>query len=162
VAGRPKVYVETTVISYLTAWPSSEIVMAAHQQLTQEWWNSQRDKFDLFVSELVRQEAAAGDSEAARCRLEVIDSLLSLTLDEDTRQLAEVLAVHLKLPERAAADAAHIAIAAMNGMNYLITWYCRHIANAQLRTMIEKVITSFGYIAPILCTPEELMEEFIP
>jgi hypothetical protein len=162
VAGKPKVYIETTVISYLTAWPSTELVMAAHQQLTQEWWKSQRDKFDLFVSELVRQEAAAGDAEAARRRLEVIDSLPSLALDEHARQLAEVLAQRLKLPDRASADAAHIALAVMNGMEYLITWNCRHIANARLRTMIETVTTSFGYVAPTICTPEELMEEFTP
>lgn len=161
-AGKPKIYVETTVISYLTAWPSTEIVMAAHQQITQEWWKSQRDNFDLFVSELVRQEASAGDLEAAERRLQVIDSLALLTLDDATRQLAQVLAQQLKLPKRATADAAHIALAVTNGMDYLITWNCRHIANARLRNMIDSVAASCGYVTPTICTPEELLEEFSP
>ncbi len=161
-AGKPKVYVETTVIRYLTAWPSTEVVMVAHQQITQEWWKSQRTKFDLFVSELVRQEASAGDAEAAKRRLEVVDSLPLLTLDDAARQLAQVLAQHLRLPDRASADAAHIAQAVTNGMDYLITWNCRHIANARLRNMIDSVTASFGYVTPTICTPEELMEEFTP
>jgi predicted nucleic acid-binding protein len=158
--GKPKIYVETTVISYLTAWPSAEVVTAAHQAITQEWWNSGRSNCDLFVSELVREEASAGDEDAAARRLEVIDSLTLISFGEQTRQLADVLAVHLKLPNRALADAAHIALAVTNGMDYLVTWNCRHIANARLRTMIEDVVAAEGYIAPVICTPEELLEDF--
>ena len=158
--GKPKVYVETTVISYLTAWPSAEVVMAAHQEITREWWNSKRGEFDLFVSELVREEAAAGDRQAAKKRLEIIDFFPLLTFGSDTRRLVNVLVQQLQLPNRASADAAHIALAITNGMDYLITWNCRHIANARLRNMIDGVCDSVGYAAPTICTPEELMEDF--
>jgi predicted nucleic acid-binding protein len=162
VASKAKLYVETTVISYLTAWPSTEIVMAAHQQITQEWWRRRRDDFDLFVSELVRQEASAGDAEAAKRRLEIVDSLNMLSVDQYSRQLASELFQQLRLPARALTDAAHIALAVIHGMDYLITWNCRHIANASLRNMIESITASLGYIAPTICTPEELMEELYP
>lgn len=159
---KPRVYVETTVISYLTAWPSAEVVTSAHQQITQDWWTTKRSHFDLFASVLVREEAAAGDADAANRRLQIVDSLPALSHDQSARQLSKILTQKLRLPPRAAADSAHIAIAVTNGMDYLLTWNCRHIANARLRTMIEEVCESLGYAAPVICTPEELMEDFIP
>jgi hypothetical protein len=159
VPGNPKVYVETTVISYLTAWPSAEVVTSAHQQITQDWWTTKRSLFDLFVSDLVREEVAAGDEDAASRRLGIVESLPSLAVDQNARQLARILVQRLRIPARAAADGAHIAIAVANGMDYLLTWNCRHIANARLRTIIEDVCASLGYSAPVICTPEELMED---
>lgn len=158
-AEKPKVYIETTVISYLTAWPSAEIVTAAHQRITQDWWDLRRGAFDLYVSELVRQEASSGDPQAAERRLKIIDLLPSLTSSADTRRLASILAQELRLPKQAVADAAHIAISITNGMHYLLTWNCRHIANARLRNMIDDICDSVGYAAPTICTPEELMED---
>ena len=133
--------------------------MAAHQEITQEWWNSKRGEFDLFVSELVREEAAAGDPQAAQKRLDIIDSLPLLTFSGDIRRLIDVFVQRLQLPPRASADAAHIALAITNGMDYLITWNCRHIANVRLRNTIDDVCDSVGYAAPTICTPEELMED---
>ena len=157
-ADRARVYVETTVISYLTALPSSEVVMAAHQQITKEWWETRRIAFEVFASQLVRQEAAEGDSAAAAKRLEVIDSLPLLLITADAKRLAAALSRALRLPARASADAAHIALAVINGMDYLISWNCRHIANAHLRSTIDNVCESFGYATPCICTPEELLE----
>lgn len=158
-ADKPRVYVETTVISYLTAWPSSELITAAHQQITKDWWQSRRDEFELFASELVIREAQAGDLEAAKRRLEFTNDLQLLTIDDATTQLAEILSNDLQLPERASADAVHIGLAVVNGMDYLVTWNCRHIANARHRQIIESVCASLGYLSPVICTPEELIED---
>ncbi|MFO0791535.1 MAG: type II toxin-antitoxin system VapC family toxin [Pirellulales bacterium] len=157
-ADKAKVYVETTVISYLTSQPSAKVVTAAHQEITKEWWETRRSAFEVFVSELVRQEAAEGDLLAAAKRLEIIDSLPLLLVTPHANRLAAVLSRALRLPTRASADAAHIALAVVNGMDYLISWNCRHIANAHLRSKIDAVCESFGYATPGICTPEELLE----
>ena len=155
----PKVYVETSVISYLTAWPSTELVTAAHQQITKEWWQVGASYFALFVSELVLKEAEVGDPEAARLRLDTIAGLKLLTVNDAATDLAESVMKELHLPDRAAADALHIGLSIVHGMDYLITWNCRHIANARHRQKIEKLCDVMGYRPPVICTPEELSEE---
>jgi hypothetical protein len=156
---KPRVYLETTVPSYLTAWPSKEIVMAGHQQVTREWWESRRQDFDVFVSQFVIDEASAGDPDAARRRLEVLADLPLLDLSDDVQPLANELMKRVPLPAKAAADSLHIAIATINGMQYLLTWNCAHIANAELRVNIEAVCRDFGFQPPVICTPEELLKE---
>ena len=155
---KPKVYLETTISSYLTARPSRDLVMAAHQQITREWWDTRRHDFDLFVAQMVLDEASAGDPEAAARRLEVLTPLPLLEPHEEEAELAQALLEHVPLPASAAADALHIAIAVVNGMDYLLTWNCTHIANAALRSRIEAVCRSHGFEVPIICTPEELLE----
>ena len=155
---KPKVYLETTIPSYLTSRPSRDLVTAAHQQITREWWDTRRHDFDLFMSQMVIDEASAGDPEAATRRLEVIASLALLDPQTEGIALAQTLSNHLSLPPRAAADALHIAIAVVNGMDYLLTWNCTHIANAALRGRIEAACRSRGFRVPIICTPEELLE----
>ena len=156
---RPKVYIETTIPSYLTAWPSRDLVTAAHQQITREWWQTRRQNFDLFTSQLVIDEAREGDPDAANRRLEVLDDIPLLEPGDDVAELAQALIEQVPFPQRAAADALHIAIAVVSGMDYLLTWNCRHIANAARRGAIESVCQSRGYETPIICTPEELFEE---
>jgi hypothetical protein len=156
--GTPKVYVETTVISYLTAWPSAEVVTAAHQQITKEWWQK-RDEFDLFVSELVVREAQVGDPQAAKLRLDLIAELNLLSINDTATELAESISRELHLPDRASTDALHIALSVVHGMDYLITWNCRHIANARHRQRIENICDAQGYESPVICTPEELKEK---
>ena len=156
---KPKVYIETTIISYLTAWRSPQLVMAANQETTRGWWDDERHNFDLYVSEAVIQEASAGDPAAARRRLEVIEELPDLPITDDARELAKALIDHTPLPENARVDAIHIATATVNGMDYLLTWNCRHIANATLRNAMYEVCQSAGYEMPIICTPLELIEE---
>jgi len=155
---KPKVYLETTIPSYLTSRPSRDLVTAAHQQITREWWDTRRHDFALFVSQMVIDEVSAGDPEAATRRLEGLASLPLLDPQTAGIALAQMLSNHLSLPPRAAADALHIAIAVVNGMDYLLTWNCTHIANAALRGRIEAACRSRGFRVPIICTPEELLE----
>lgn len=155
---KPKVYLETTIVSYLTARPSRDLIIAAHQQITREWWEKRRGELDLFVSQIVLKEAAAGDEAAAAERLELLNSLPVLEITENATLLAEQIQKTVPLPERAAADALHIALAVVHGVDFLVTWNCRHIANAALRQRIEAVCTATGYGAPVICTPEELLE----
>jgi predicted nucleic acid-binding protein len=154
-----RVYIETTFISYLKARPSRDVVTVAHQQITQEWWESRRGKFELCVSEVVLQEAAAGDPQAAQARLEVLRPMTFLDTTAAALDPAKDLVRAGALPEKAARDALHIAIAATQGVPYLVTWNCRHLANATMRPLIESVCAGKGFKAPIICTPEELMEK---
>jgi predicted nucleic acid-binding protein len=156
---KPKVYIETTIISYLTACRSPQLVMAAHQETTRNWWDDERHNFDLFVSETVIQEAAAGDPAAAERRLEVLREIAELQITDEARQLAKELFENTHLPENAQVDALHIATATTNGMDYLLTWKCRHIANATLRNAMAAVCEAAGYVIPVICTPLELLEE---
>ena len=153
---KPKVYLETTVISYLTASPSRDIVQAAHQQLTREWFERRKD-FDLFVSQAVIAEASRGDSGAAARRLAALDDIAILEVTEDASRLAEAFIEQHALPAKAAVDAIHIAVAVVMGMDYVLTWNCTHIANAVIRPKIEDACRQLGYDPPVICTPEELM-----
>jgi hypothetical protein len=152
----PRVYIETTFVSYLTARPSHDVLIAAHQQITQEWWDQARADFELCTSLLVLQEAGSGDPEAAQERLVILKAMVLLDTTAGAVQLAEELVRAKALPEKAADDALHIAIAANQKIPYLLTWNCRHMANATMRPVIEAVCAGKGYQAPIICTPEEL------
>ena len=155
----PTVYVETTIFGYLTGRPTSAVVAAARQQGTQAWWATRRDAFTLYVSELVLEEAAAGDLEASERRLAVARTLPLVNITEAAVRLAPELQALARLPVRAGADALHIALAAVHGIDYLLTWNLRHIANAELRPHLEAACRARGYRPPILCTPDELMGE---
>lgn len=152
------VYIETTSVSYLTARPSRDVVFAAHQQITHEWRDTRRESYELCVSQLVLGEAGAGDPEAAQVRLAVLQSMTLLETMAAALDLAKALLRAGALPAKAADDALHIAIAATQGIPYLLTWNCRHMANATMRPLIESVCVSNGFKAPIICTPEELLE----
>ncbi|MXW79720.1 MAG: type II toxin-antitoxin system VapC family toxin [Gemmatimonadetes bacterium] len=155
---KPRVYIETTVISYLTARPARDVVIAGHQQSTRDWWATASERFELVISELVREEAGAGDPDAVRARLTLLASLALLDATAEAQELAERLVSASAVPEAAMRDAAHIAIAAANGIEYLVTWNFRHIANAVTRPQIESVCRQAGFESPVICTPEELME----
>ena len=155
---KPKAYIETSVVSYLTGWPSRDVVIAGHQQITRQWWANAADRFELVASQLVIDEASAGDAEAARDRLAALASVTLLDATDEARQLAEELVAANAIPARKAEDAAHIAIAVTNGVDFLVTWNCRHIANAAMRSEIERVCRRAGYEPTIICTPDELME----
>jgi len=155
----PTVYIETSIISYLAAQPSRDLVTAAHQQITYDWWRRRRSAFDLFVSQLVIDEAAAGDPDGAARRSALIAELPLLDVTPAVTSFAAFLVEAAALPVRAGADALHIALAAVHGVDYLLTWNCAHIANAGLRVLVERACAKQGYAAPTMCTPEELMEE---
>jgi hypothetical protein len=158
---KPRVYIETTVLSYLTALPSRDVVHAAHQQVTVEWWGA-REAFELFVSDAVLAEARLGDPAAAARRLAAAQSLTVLAATGDAQHLANALLAAATMPRKAAIDAVHVAIAAVNGMDFLLTWNCAHIANAAMRPRIESVCRSVGFEPPTICTPEELQPEEEP
>ncbi|MBM4060189.1 MAG: type II toxin-antitoxin system VapC family toxin [Planctomycetes bacterium] len=155
---KPRVYIETTIVSYLTALPSRDIVTAAHQQLTREWW-ARRSRYQLFASEAVLGEAAGGDPAAAQRRLRELADVRMLAITPGARDLARALIEARIVPATSAVDALHVATAAVHGMHFLITWNCTHIANASLRQRIEGLCRLRGLEPPTICTPEELAEE---
>jgi predicted nucleic acid-binding protein len=134
------------------------VVIAGHQQITHEWWNHRRENYELCVSQLVLQEAAAGDAEAAQERLAVLRPVTVLETTAEALELAKELIQAGALPMNAADDAVHIAVAAAHAVPYLLTWNCRHLANATMRPIIESTCAANGFRASIICTPEELLE----
>jgi predicted nucleic acid-binding protein len=155
---RPKVYLESSVISYLAARPTRDILATAHQQVTREWWERSRSSFDLYISVEVLNEIRRGDPEAASLRLRYVESLPLLEADDHARALAAEILRTSALPRKAAADAAHIAIATVNGMEFLLTWNCTHIANGIVQRAISRLSRDMGFEPPMIVTPEELME----
>ena len=151
-------YVETTIVSYLAARPSRNLIVRAHQELTRRWWR-QRAAFEVFASPLVVEEAGRGDVAARIRRQRFLRDLPLLEITDDTRAVGRQLLASGPLPAQAEGDALHIGVAAVHGMEYLVTWNCRHIANAWMRSQIEEVIRELGHEPPVLCTPEELLEE---
>jgi hypothetical protein len=156
---KPKVYVETTVVSYLTAWLSRDVVMHGRQQVTREWWGKRAMEFDLYTSQLVIREASAGDPEAARERLQMIGTMTPLQVTPEAQTLAEQLLQAAALPANADQDALHVAIAVTHGIEYLLTWNCRHMANATMQPRIEAVCRAAGYKPSHICTPDMLLGE---
>ncbi|MEW6355610.1 MAG: type II toxin-antitoxin system VapC family toxin [Planctomycetota bacterium] len=154
---KQKVYLETSVISYLTSKLSRDLIVAGHQQITQEWWEKRSDDFDLFVSQIVVGEAGKGDRLAAERRLEVVSGLPLLDINEDAESLSAAIVTSGAVPAEAGEDALHIALAIVHGMDYLLTWNFKHIANAELERVLTKISRSLGYDVPVICTPEELM-----
>ncbi|HKR62595.1 MAG TPA: type II toxin-antitoxin system VapC family toxin [Thermoanaerobaculia bacterium] len=153
---RAKLYVETSVISYLTARFSRDVVSLAHQQLTREWWERARMEFELYASRLVVAEAQLGDGEAAAARLAVLEPITLLAETVESRSLARKLLAAGGLPAKASSDALHIAVATVHGMDYLVTWNCKHIANARMLKFVIETCLTAGFEPPVICTPEEL------
>jgi hypothetical protein len=156
---RAKVYIETTIPSYLAARPSRDLLTAAHQQVTRVWWESRRFEFDLYVSEAVLDEAAAGDATPARKRLEILADIPVLALTDGIARIARSLVTEGAIPVKASGDALHIAFATAYACEYLLTWNCRHIANAEIQRTTRLVVRRHGLELPAICTPEELMGE---
>ena len=156
---KPSAYVETTVLSYLTAWPSRDLVRAGHQQITKDWWRTARDRYSLVVSEVVHNEIAAGDVIAAKERQAEAEGIPILAVNEQIIALAQEYHRVLPLPPEAAIDAIHIACTVVYEIDYLVTWNCRHIANAARRDLIGRTCLAAGCASPLICTPEELMED---
>ena len=154
-----KLYLETSIISYLTARPPRDIIGAARQQITIDWWEQRRKDFDLYVSSIVEDEAAKGDLDAAARRLDVIRKIPRLSVSKEANIFAKRLIEQSALPETAIDDALHIAIASVHRIDYLLTWNCRHIDNAQTKPLMRYLCIEAGLSFPEICTPEELMED---
>jgi hypothetical protein len=153
------VYVETTVVSYLTARPNRDLIVAAHQEVTREWWETRRAAFRMVASQLVLAEAGAGDPDAAARRLEVLGDIELVEATAEALDLARRLVSGGAIPATSPEDALHVALAAAVGAEYLRTWNCKHIANAAIRSRIDAECRRAGLVPPALCTPLELMEE---
>jgi hypothetical protein len=151
-----RAYIETTIPSYLTAWPSGNLIRAAEQRQTALWWQ-RRLEYELVGSELLLEECGAGDPDAATARLKAIADLPVLESNDESAALADALVREVPLPPNAVADATHIALAAVHGIELLATWNCRHIANPVLRPRVEAVCRQMGYEPPTICTPAELL-----
>ena len=154
----PRIYLETSLISYVVGRSSRDLITLANQQLTREWWETQRLKYELFVSELVISEAEIGDATVAQSRLSLVASLPILRVPKEAELLAPVLLRAAGLASNAGTDALHMALAAVHGMQYLLTWNCKHIANAVIRRAVERECLAAGYDPPVICTPQELLE----
>jgi predicted nucleic acid-binding protein len=150
------VYIESSVISYLVARPSRDVVITARQTITEIWWRERRVEFELYISALVLQEIARGDAEAAERRLEAVESIPLLATSAEAQSLAEDLVAQGAVPSNSEEDALHIGLAAAGGINFLLTWNFKHINNAHTKTAITDVIESHGFVCPIFCSPEEL------
>ena len=156
---KPKVYIETTLISYLTGRPGRNLIVAAQQQVTNEWWENRRSDFDLYISQLVIHEASNGDEEEAAKRLDAVQNIQLLELRVEALNLSEVYLRNKVLPEKAADDALHIEVTTIYGIDYLLTWNCKHMANAEIQKKLASISLEQGYELPTICTPYELMGE---
>ena len=153
---KQKLYMETTIPSYLTSRPSRDLIIAGHQQVTKDWWEKRRHAFEIYISQLVIDEASAGDPDAARQRMLTIRNFTLLDITPEVGHLAAAILDSRVLPRKAATDAAHIAIAAVHGIDFLLTWNCVHIANAVIAKEIAGICRQYDWECPLICTPEEL------
>lgn len=155
---KPTVYIEPTVIGYYTASRTRDLIVAAHQEITWEWWQSVLPRLDPYVSQIVFDEISRGDAEAAERRLAVVREFKVLEMTADIASLANRYFNALNIPEKARNDSFHLALAAHHGMDYLVSWNCTHISSGRVRNVVSAINERMKYATPIICTPEELME----
>jgi predicted nucleic acid-binding protein len=153
------VYIETSILGYLTARSTQNLILAANIEVTKEWWQTRRNSFSVFISQVVVDEVARGDSEIALKRLEILEGIPQVELNLSVRSLAAQFLSRSNLPPKASDDAVHIAAATVHGLDYLLTWNCKHIANAQIQKKLAQISLDFGYQLPVICTPYELLGE---
>lgn len=150
------VYIESSIISYLTARPSRDLVTASRQAITAEWWLNSKSQFEVYISALVVEEISGGDPSAAAQRLQAVADIPSVAITEEARELADLLLNSKAVPANSARDALHIAVAATQAVEFLLTWNFKHINNAETRALIARVVEENGWPCPVLCSPEEL------
>ena len=150
------VYIETTIVGHIAGRIHPDPFVSARQQVTRDWWRDEASKYAVYISQLVIDECSEGDASAAAERLDVVKDLDLLESSSEVDALADALITGKAIPASEPRDAFHIAIAAVNGVNYLLTWNFKHIANATLRPRIEEVCRDAGFEPPIICTPDEL------
>jgi hypothetical protein len=154
-----RIYIESTIPSYVVARPARDLLQAARQQLTKDWWDLQRAKHELFTSQVVLDEITDGELAMARQRLDVMAEIKLLDLTDGANALTKNILISGLVPADADRDAAHIALATVHEMEILLSWNCRHIANAAIQTRLRRLVEKSGYALPVLCTPDELTGE---
>lgn len=152
------IYIESSVISYYAAKPSRDLIVAAHQQITAEWWEIVRPKVKCFISPFVIQEVSYGDKKAAKKRINPIKSFTILDLNREIQVLSQKYYEAIDIPEKAKLDASHLAVAVWHEMDYILSWNCKHIVNGRVKKILEEINKNLDIKTPVLCTPEELME----
>lgn len=150
------VYIETTIPSFLTALPSKNLIVAGKQEVTRQWWEKRKANYHLCASQYVLDEASIGDEAAARKRMEALDRIELLEVDEEVIRLVKVIMTTGLIPSKAETDAGHIAVSARHGIDFMITWNCTHIANAEILGRLNYIVSEAGYFLPTICTPDEL------
>ncbi len=148
---------ETSVVSYLVARDSKDFITLGRQKSTRQWWNSERSRHELFVSDVVLNEAGRGDSKYSALRLAALGAIPVLATNDESMNLAAQLVKYNAVSKKAADDAAHIAVAAVHSMRFLLTWNFRHIHQAYTQRLIESVCLGEGFACPVMCSPEEFM-----
>ena len=156
---KPRVYIETTIISYLAPRSMRDVVQVARQQLTRAWWDQRAELFDLVASQLVLDEAARGEQRYAQRRLQLLDGLPLLTATPESEWWAKRIMESRIFPAQASADVAHLALATSHRVDFLLTWNCKHLANPLMLRQVARIIRSEGLEPPTVCTPEELLGE---
>ncbi|MEO0413992.1 MAG: type II toxin-antitoxin system VapC family toxin [Verrucomicrobiota bacterium] len=151
------VYIETTIPSLYTGRPSSQLVEAARQQLTHNWWDLERDNYQIVTSQTVIDECARGEKLMADKRVKFLEGIPLLRLTDDVALIAKELLAAQIIPMKAADDAIHIAVASVHEIDYLLTWNCKHLANPKIWWRVSDVVTKFGYKPSVICTPEDLI-----
>jgi hypothetical protein len=159
---KPRLYIETTIPSYLVARPSPLIRVAADQEATREWWDTRRHEYELYISDFVLDEAADGDADFAAKRLDALDGIPSLEVTEEVDALAARFLDGGLIPEKAAQDAFHVAISAVHALDFLITWNCKHINNVNIVRRLERLCAQSGFACPVICGPDELLASSNP
>ena len=154
---KPKVYVETTVVSDATALPARDVVQLGRQVVTRDWWATAGERFDLYSSKVVDREIRMGDPEAARRRVDAMRGQPELEVGPLEVELAQKLIDGKAVPKEYPDDALHIAVAAIHGMDYLVSWNFKHITNGQTIPLVAKICRDVGYECPCICTPQMLL-----
>ena len=154
---KQKLYIETSIVSYLTARPSRDLVIAARQEITRELWAQIHEKFELYISALVIQEASQGDSAAAQKRLDALSGIPVLGITDKVQEVAQSLINKKAIPSVFEEDALHIAVAGVNGVDFLLTWNFKHINNVFIKSQLVRIIEKQGLIAPEICSPDEIL-----
>jgi hypothetical protein len=153
------IYIETSIVSYFTARPSRDVIVAARQEATRELWPRLLSEYDSYISILVREEAGKGDEDQAALRLQAIQAFQVLEIDKAARILASKIIEGRGIPEEYPEDAFHMALAAVNGIDVLITWNFAHLNNPFTRMMVRQIVENAGYQCPEICSPDELLED---
>ena len=153
-----RIYIESTIPSYVVARPARDLLQAARQQITKDWWDLKRDRHEFFASQVVLDEIAFGEAIMAQLRLEILQAIPLLQVTDEVKELARKVLTSRLLPATAQPDATHIALASAHQMDILLSWNCRHIANAAIQARLRRLVEAAGYSLPVICTPEELME----
>jgi PIN domain len=158
-AGKPTLYLETSVVSYFTAGMTRDVIALARQEITRDWWHRHLDEYEVFISASVLEEVARGDAIAAGKRLEALETFAVLHMSDTVKSVAAQYLKHGIIPEAATYDVFHLAFAAVHKLDILVTWNFKHLANLFVRSQLDKFNRRNGLYTPVICTPEELLGE---